>query len=386
VQWIGLGYLDDALLRSLAATLVDVFGHVEIYQPGNTAGLLFAASGEPLDSLAGVNRALQAAPADYARFGIHRVEDFAAVRVLDADGVRELAAGAELNTDDHNLLASRAASLGDTALDSDKARLLWQGGEPVLTEADGIDRSTLIRGLVAANFKQRAETLALSGEGADEEIGLGWFEFALGRPGRAARHFARALELAPGTSDAVLGLVASRPAKFVQGKSIAGISEADLDDRIRAWIVAWRSASAKDWDAVAALEPELASFGPGEALFEEAARLRAHWRLASGDPQRASEAQAITETLLTRTWNPQDALLRASAAIAADHPMAAWASLIRLSRVPQRSEQGRTIAAHARKIAMGLPEEAARDMHERLNPAPASAPDRPRTEAALKTN
>ena len=197
VQWIGLNFVDEALLRSLAATLVDVFGHVEVYQLGGAPGLLFAASGEPLASLEGARRALQAAPEDFARYGFHRVEDFAALRLLDEAGTRALAEGGVLNTDDHNLLAARASRLGETALDTRSARALWKDHDPLLAGIDGLDRSVLIRRLVATQLTERATALALTDEGAAQETGLGWVELGLARPGRAARHFERALELAP---------------------------------------------------------------------------------------------------------------------------------------------------------------------------------------------
>jgi spermidine synthase len=71
VQWIGLRFTDEALLRSLLATLLEVFGHVEAYNASG-GGLLFAASDAPL-GLAGAERALRAVPQDFARFGIHRL-------------------------------------------------------------------------------------------------------------------------------------------------------------------------------------------------------------------------------------------------------------------------------------------------------------------------
>ena len=167
---------------------------------------------EPLASLEGARRALQAASEDFARFGFHRVEDVAAVRVLDGVGTRALAEGGALNTDDHNLLAARASRLGDAALDVESVRMLWKDHDPLLAGIDGLDRAALIRRLVATGFKQRANALALSEDAALEETGLGWVELGLGRPGRAARHFTRALELEPDASDAVAGLVASRGA------------------------------------------------------------------------------------------------------------------------------------------------------------------------------
>ena len=55
-----------------------------------------------------------------------------------------------------------------------------------------------------------------------------------------------------------------------------------------------------------------------QALFEEASRLRARWRLATQDPGAGAEAQALLETLLVRRWSAWDALLHARAAIAAE--------------------------------------------------------------------
>lgn len=368
VQWIALGMLDEALLRSLAATLVDVFGHVELYQLGDVRGVLFAASGQPLALLEGARRALQAAPDDYARFGFHRVEDVAAVRVLDEAGTRALADGAAFNTDDHNRLASRASRLGEAGLDTDSARRLWQDLDPLLAGIDGLDRSALIRRLLAMRFKERAGALAGSEQGALEETGLGWFELGLGRAARASRHFARALELAPDASDAVVGLVASRMADLTAGRPVAGISERDLDERLVAVIAAWRHAAAEEWDALAALDAELARIGPGEALFEAASRLRVRWRLAKQDPEAGAEAQALMETLLSRSWNPQDALLRARAAIAADRPAAAWGSLGRIATFVQKHPEQEALAESAREVADQLPEELAQDLRRQLRP------------------
>ena len=373
VQWIGLGFVDEALLRSLAATLVGVFEHVEVYQPGAAVGLLFAASGEPLAILESAGRALQAAPEDFARFGFHRVEDFAAARVLDDVGTRALAAGGALNTDDHNLLASRASRLGEAALSPRSARMLWKDHDPLLAGIDGLDRSALIRRLIATKFKQRATALALSEEGALEETGLGWVELGLARPKRAARHFARALKLAPGSSDALAGWVASRPFGFAEGRSVAGILERDLDDRLVALIAGQRHAAVGDWDAVAALDAELGRIEPGEALFEQASRLRVHWRLATEDPEAAAEAQAIAETLLSREWKPQDALLRARAAAAADRPAAAWGALSRIAEALPKQPRAGALVEAALEIAEALPEEAARDLRIRLQSGRPSA-------------
>ena len=366
VQWIGLSFVDEPLLRSLAATLIDVFEHVEIYQPDGGMGVLFAASTAPLASLEGARRALQDAPEDYARFGLQFVEDFAVVRVLDDVGARLLAEGAVLNTDDHNRLASRVSPLGEAKLTGRSVHRLWKDDDPLLAGIDGLDRPTLIRRLVSANFAARATALARSKDEALEEAGLGWIEMGLSQPRRAAPHFTRALKLAPDSSDALAGLVASRLSSFAEGKSVEGISEGDLDDRLVALIAGQRHAASGDWGAFADIDAELGRIGPGEALFRPASRLRIRWRLATADPAAAADALSIAEKLLSRKWRPQDALLRARAAVAADRPTAAWGALSRIVLALPTHPRPRALAEAAREIADALPAEVARDLRVRL--------------------
>ncbi len=358
-QWIGLSFVDAALLRSLAATLVDVFGNVEVYQPAGSSGLLFAASVEPFASLESARRALQATPEDYGRFGIHRVEDFAAVRVLDSVGTRALSEGGSLITDDHNLLASRASRLGNSALNVNSVRRLWDDLDPLLTGIDGLDQSALLRKLVATGFEERAFALAMSQEPALDEAGLGWVELGLARPGRAARHFERALELAPDMSDAVVGLVASLPLTIAQASAAAGISQQDLDEQLAALISGRRHEVSGDWDSVATLDAELGRILPGEALFVEASRLRARWRLTAGDPTAGAEALVIAETLLSRKWEAGDSLLRATAALATDQPSVVWGSL---RRIADTANLPVVVYARALEIAEALPEDRDRDL------------------------
>jgi predicted membrane-bound spermidine synthase len=382
VQWIGLGFVDEALLGSLAATLIDVFAHVEIYQPGGGMGVLFAASDAPLASLDGAARALRAAPEDFAPLGIQRVEDFAAVRVLDDLGVRALAEQSALNTDDHNHLAARASRLGAAALNGRSLRRLLKDRDPLLAGIGGLDRSAMIRILVRSNFSERATALAKSEDKALEETGLGWVDLESARLQQAARRFARARKLAPNSSDALAGLVASRIHALADGQSVEGVLDADLDARLSAMIEGQRYAAAGNWDAVAALDDELSRIEPGEAFFEHASRLRIHWRLAAQGPvaieqdsaavaqnrAAAAEAQVIVERLLSQNWQPQDALLRARAAVAADHPVAAWGALSRIAAVLSRQQRPRALAQVALEIAEALPEELARDLRLRLQP------------------
>src|SRR5690606_15945793 len=85
VQWMNVSFLDEGLLRSLTATLLDVFGEVRIYRPDPTT-LVFLASDAPIDPetpLVGNGFPLNRAPLHYARYGINCAEDLVAALVAD---------------------------------------------------------------------------------------------------------------------------------------------------------------------------------------------------------------------------------------------------------------------------------------------------------------
>jgi spermidine synthase len=365
VQWIGTRFVDGPLLRSLLATLLEVFPHVELFRP-QIHGLLFVASADPIDALAGAAQGLASNPEDFARLGVHRVEDFAATWTLDEDGVRALAAGAPLNTDDHNRLASRSAQLGPAALDRGRAAGRLLDPHDPLRRAAGLDLSALVRALTARSQPERAQALAMSAEGAPKEAALGWVELAAGRAEAASGHFERALSLAPGDRDALAGLIAGRKFDLLRG-AVPGISDVQLEPRYAALIAAWRDVEARDWDAVAALDPELARIGPGEPLYEAATRLRITQRLVGGGASEATQAEALAATLLSRRWHPYDALLHARAALRANQPLAARGSLQRVADSVAENQRGRVLAERALEIAAELPEDDAASLRLELS-------------------
>jgi hypothetical protein len=103
-----VSFLDEALLRSLTATLIKAFGEVRLYRPDPNT-LVFLASDRPLNvevNLAASGRPLLSSPRHYGLLGIHTAEDLFAALAADADGTRALATGAPLITDDFNRMAT----------------------------------------------------------------------------------------------------------------------------------------------------------------------------------------------------------------------------------------------------------------------------------------
>jgi len=353
VQWIGTRFVDEALFRTLLATLLEVFPHVELYRP-RLNGLLFVSSGAPIDGLAGARRALRAAPGDFAWLGLHRIEDFASAWVLGEEGVRALAQGAPPNTDDHNRLAARSAQVGADALDGGKAASVLLDPYDPLVHVTDLDHSAVIRSLIDLSQLDRATDLALAAEGVREEAGLGWVELAKMRTARAARHFERALSLAPADDDARMGWLLAHKHELSNGAVEVPF---DLDAPRAAVVAAWGHAGSGEWGGVARLDAALAAFEPGSPLFEEATRLRIRARLSQDDPGLAAEAEALAVTLLLRHWHPYEALLLARAANRAGHPRMAIGALARVADTAARNQRGRVLLERALEIAEGIPGE-----------------------------
>ena len=101
VQWMNVRFLDEALLRSLAATTLDVFADVRLYRP-DPFTLVFVASPRPL----GVSGTL---PEAFPRLGINTPEDVFVALAADGQALKQLSKGAPLITDDRNRMATGSA-------------------------------------------------------------------------------------------------------------------------------------------------------------------------------------------------------------------------------------------------------------------------------------
>jgi spermidine synthase len=322
VQWIGLAFVDTDLLRSLLATLNDVFPHVEVYRPFGSQGILFAASARPVDLRESVPRALELAPVQLGQVGLYGIEDVIADCVLDAETTRRISSDAPLITDDHNRLATSAYRLGDPAVRRRGIERLLKGNDALAERLDGLDPALLMRTLMAEGGALRAQVMANRLSGGEREMALGWVLYDAGNSKKAALRFAKALELSPGMLSAASGLAITRPAL---------VGDFGLPERVRAVSQGMVALSTRDMEKLRLLDDVLAEWPAGSLLFREAVRLRVAWRVGEGTPERAQEALDLMDVLLTRKGAVSDYLARAEAARLAGRPDPAWASLVRVS-------------------------------------------------------
>ena len=131
VQWMDLGFLDPDLLRSLGATLLDVFPSVHLFQPTDSS-LLFYASKQPWQITRGIptyrNRSDQAL---LDRMGMQTADDPIALLSIDHAGMRRMCDGARVTTDNNNLLALRMILTSDDGAIREKIRQLLNEHDPL---------------------------------------------------------------------------------------------------------------------------------------------------------------------------------------------------------------------------------------------------------------
>jgi hypothetical protein len=328
VQWIDLDLVDPPLLGSLVATLLDAFPQVRIYRPFFRGTALFLASGAPLEVEANAARAIAASPLELARAGVQTREDVAAALALDEAGVRGLAADAPLTTDDRNLLETRTIRV--------TAPLGYQGADQLLAPLDPLparlgelDRLYLVRRLLADwDFPRAARAVEAIGDPVERMTADGIVALATERVADGRRSLRAALAQDPDAYEARIALLRSERARLAAGDPDLVTLAAPLADAARAVVAGWSHETRHDWPALRGLEPRLAVARPGDAIYGDALRLRAAWRIASGEPAQATAALALLDLVLPMSVEPDDYVLRARAAQTAGDAGTALESLM----------------------------------------------------------
>ncbi|MEM7411794.1 MAG: fused MFS/spermidine synthase [Myxococcota bacterium] len=312
VQWIGGSFVDPNQLRSLVASLVAVFGHVEVYMPAGGAVVLMA-SPAPFDITEVAPQVIAANPDDYSREGLDRIEDLLPARVLDIEGSRAAAEGAQLTTDDWNLLATASTLVYGGG--RQRLRPLLQPLDPLPAIATDYDLVALTRrlfGQTPVRLKRLAATLP-PGPAA---LVRGWFALEAGRPAEAMREFEAATQF-----DATLAEARDALAFVRRDPTVEGLSP-QLRDLISA-----KRQERESWEAVRDLDTSLALWKPGDVWYPEAAELRVRWRIEIGDADDHAEALRLLDRRLQRRYESRSLLMRARLGYELGRQRLGWYSL-----------------------------------------------------------
>lgn len=330
LQWISSEFVDEALLRTLAATVSSEFEHVRLYQPAPRI-LMFVASMTPLEpelQLARTGRPLSSDVLHYSYLGMNAVEDLLAALAMDEAGLRALGDGAPISTDDDNRMATQSRVRADGLTANDLAAL-FQQHDPLLRDdswiyselADELDFGYLTRRLLRIGQRARAVSLAQVVPDASNRLVVAGLIFrAAGQGEQARRAFNSALQANSQNAQARFSLVAGRVGTISQ--ELADSVSSALPASAAAVIRGWRHGATGDWVSLAELDTALASAEITDAWYPEAAWLRALWRTnVAQDQQRFGfDALRLIDRALVLDSNPRLFALRAMSAIAAGDP------------------------------------------------------------------
>ncbi len=333
VQWIGFGFVDETLFRSLLASLTDVFESVRVYSPPPHAGALLLASNVPLDVEASAAEWLRAHPGELEDLGLHSSEDVAAALLINEIGARELAQGAPMNRDGDNLLQIESPRVSTRSLLGGIPSLVSTTASPLASIPETLDVWYLLRQLPPWQAQPLVDTLD---DPVERKIGEALIQMAKGKREGPRILLREVLDEAPRNGAGRAALLLLSEQAIAQGADPLDFLAAPLGEAERTVASGWKRLAAGA-AGVGSLEPELASIPVRHPLAVAAYRLRTESRMGS------PEAIEMADRVLHLSGGlPRDRLLRARASAAAgQHPAALdtlWRMLPMLDRRSPRSQ------------------------------------------------
>ena len=339
LQWMNTQFVTESLLRSLCATILDVYEYVRVYQ-WTTEVLFFLGSDEPLDierTLSTTGRPLIDDPIHYLEKGIGSVEDVLTALSMDEANIRRFAADAPILTDNFNRMATESA----VAMEREETLAFGELIElslpydPRLQAGSWVHRNFPVdlnfgyisERLERSGFKRHAVELAETLEELNSPESLLLIGMGLKRQGEdfeSQRVLLSALLADPQDDQARFALLRPWLNQF-ERPDIPGYV-VDLAGRLTgsqgAVVEGWQAAARQDWQRLVELDPELAGTRSTDQWYLESVKLRADWRIKVTNPEYqpmlAREAKRLIDNAIAIFQDPDFYSMRVAAAFVAD--------------------------------------------------------------------
>lgn len=343
LQWMAGQFITESLLRSLCATMLDVFEYVKVYQLFPEV-LFFVGSNQPMNTeldMVATGRPVVDAPVFYYQSGFASPEDLIAGLLLDTDGVREFSQGADLLTDNFNRMATDSVKAVESGTQLTLVSLteLLQPYVPALNPDSWVHQQLgfLNFAYVSREFEEmRIRPYSIALASALEEAGNLQSLILTGQGLAAQGDFEESQRvLSAAVDQAPEGELANR-ARYImiepwipdlmQGAApdhIVGLAQS-LTDSAAATLIGRAAVLNRDWQRVADLDPYLSQSRPTDPWFLEATKLMVEWRSnvanIEGRTDLAEEAWQIIDLAIAINPNPYLFSSRIAAAFLADRP------------------------------------------------------------------
>jgi hypothetical protein len=347
LQWMGAEFVDAELLRSMAASLLDVFPHVRLYEPTRRS-LMFVASDQPIEPERIEQPKLKVDPRDerfYRAFGMVKPTDLLALLKMDEAALREFAGKSRPITDEFNALAMRAPQLlaraEEEQLEFETSLGAW---EPVAYYAARLTEICPTVNYRALGIRIRARTtqaspqiLELATDPSERALLESTLAKFAGDTASWGGKLQQAVQIDPNDP---------RPAFLILAWGELGALPS-VDEKTKATLISrlddrygnlYKAVVALRNDDLATLRQQeelLASFEPDDIGYEHAMRMRIIWRLGDTGVDRArfgDEALVIAREASPSLGAESVALLETAAAVQANRPYAALATVMTLAK------------------------------------------------------
>jgi spermidine synthase len=357
LQWIGTGFVDDELLRSLLSALTHVFEFVEVYQPPPGQSLLFLCSNESIDVGNSARQAFRQSPESFELLGLHAPGEILSMLRLDPEGARALAVDVRPNRDAHNRLQTHSAHLGGSAL-SQRSEILDAHDPLARIAAERDDTFFILRQLIPFGSKRLLRISEDFSEPVDRLLVRVFADLGRGKPRSARRALHEILIESPRHVEARATLLKLSVAAISRGEELAKFLEPPFDGAEELIASAWRLQNLDDEGlALSDLDGALAALDRIHPLWKQAVRLRIRWRLQRHNELSLREAVQLSDASLGSNPDVSDLLVRARAYAALDQYRTALDALIHVGRRFVWSDPRTHAYAHeAAKIIREVPE------------------------------
>jgi spermidine synthase len=340
LQWMNTQFIDEALLKSLCATMLEVFDNVRVYQ-WDPQVLFFLGSAAPMNielDMVRTGRPLSDDRVHYLQKGVGSVEDVVVALSMDHKNVVAFAASAEPITDNFNLMATRSAAAMDngTTIDMNDLSELLAPFDPLL-QADSflhndfpsrLDFGYVSRRLEGMYMQARAVALAdtlLKLRNPESLVMVGLGQQRQGEVQDSQRNLLMAISADPNSEQGKYALLRPWLSRLSRGeKPPQKIRETLMSIRGSAamTIRAWLAASQGNYQEVANLDEALATVLTTDLWYKDAMKLRIDWRIKVTTPDLqpglAREATALIDEAIALYQDQDFYAMRLASSFVAD--------------------------------------------------------------------
>lgn len=315
LQWMNLGFVTEDVLRSFAATMIDVFPYVRAYHVDPKV-VFFIASRSPVAPEQDIARSggpLESGRVRFLRKGMASLDDIVATLAWDTEGLRAIAGLAPIITDDNNLMAmGTAKAFQKGALPYSRIKDLLREHGPLFDKTSFIHEELggaidfvyvgdRLSGMYAPDL---VRALVNTLDARDHPHALALTAKALRRQSQARR---ADLALLAALERDVNDVTSSYLILQYRGDSVASGTvperlagfESNLPDSAMAVLLNWSESIRRRGSGARDADGDLGESEPNNQWYVQAAKMRADWRVRlvqQGEPKSlASDAMSIID-------------------------------------------------------------------------------------------